>query len=242
VSTPTIDKLPGFRRRFRITPLPGEVCCEVEDDIHCMVVVVYHDGVTASKVEAKMRRAPWTTCPGAEQELKETFSGVKLKDFPSRGKKKANCTHLYDLAILAANHAKDDSVTVFDLLVSDPDEGGKRVAELRNGKKTILILADENNSFTEPVDLAGMPLMGNLEPWLGSLTPSLREAARMLRWTMLVAHGRTMPFEEQSEATKLPPNCYTLQPERAVLANRVGIIKDFSDGTVEPLEGFNPVL
>ena len=42
----------------------GEVRSEVEDDYHCMAVVVRHDGRVAQAVEADMIRAPWTTCPG----------------------------------------------------------------------------------------------------------------------------------------------------------------------------------
>lgn len=50
-----LDDLPGFRRRFRITPGPDSVCCDVEDDFHCMSVLIRHDGeVLLSWVEAQL--------------------------------------------------------------------------------------------------------------------------------------------------------------------------------------------
>src|SRR5215470_7763502 len=101
----TIDTLPGFRRRFIVTPGSGRVSSEVEDDYHCMGVTIHHDGRTAIKVEGVIQRAPWTTCPGAVAIVEQTFTGVPLEGFVARGEKRANCTHLHDLAVLAAGHA-----------------------------------------------------------------------------------------------------------------------------------------
>src|ERR1700738_3079968 len=99
-----IDTLPGFRRRFIVTPASDRVSCEVEDDYHCMGVTIHHDGRTATGIESVMQRVPWTTCPGAVAVLQQTFAGVPLDGFVARGAKKSNCTHLHDLALLAANH------------------------------------------------------------------------------------------------------------------------------------------
>ncbi|MFP5306390.1 MAG: DUF2889 domain-containing protein, partial [Gammaproteobacteria bacterium] len=96
---------------------------EVEDDYHCMRVTVRHDGMAATAVEGEVLRAPWTTCPGAAEQLRQTFSGVALRDFAARGEKQANCTHLHDLATLAAAHALDSAPLVYDILVSDPVDG-----------------------------------------------------------------------------------------------------------------------
>ena len=199
-----------------------------------MAVEVVHDGETATEILPAMRRAPWTTCPGAEAQLKDTFTGVKLADFPSRGQKKANCTHLYDIAQLAAAHAADPAPAVYDILVSDPEDG-KRRAELRRGENCLIGWTERNFEVLEPEELRGMNLAGDLTPWVGERPPEIREAARLLRWGTMLANGRTIPLEEQSDATKMPPNCYTFQPERAVIAERVGLIRDFSEGSAEPL-------
>ena len=87
-----IDTLPGFRRRFIVTPAPDRVSSEVEDDYHCMGVTIHHDGKLATEVKSVMQRAPWTTCPGAIGRLEQTFTGVPLADFAARGEKRTNCT------------------------------------------------------------------------------------------------------------------------------------------------------
>ena len=60
----------------------------------------------------------------------------------------------------------------------------------------------------------------------------------MLQWAGLVAHGRTIPLEQQSRAADLPPNCYSFQPERAAVAERIGLLRDFSQSPQAPLDGF----
>jgi hypothetical protein len=229
-----LEDLSGFRRRFRISPGEASVCCDVEDDYHCMSVVIRHDGTAATSVEARMHRAPWTTCPGAEAKLCETFTGLALRAFANRGEKTANCTHLYDLAVLAANHALDDQPTVYDILVSDPVDGMRR-AELRKDGRKMMGWAEAGLIILEPDELAGTPLF-EMQSWIQSLEPALQEAARLLRWGNLLANGRSIPIEQQSDATRMPANCYTFQPERREQARRVGEVRDFSRGVEQPLE------
>jgi hypothetical protein len=233
-----LDSLPGFRRRFRITPQPGRVCSEVEDDYHCMSVTVHHDGGVATAIEPLMIRAPWTTCPGAVEQLKQTFAGAALEGFAVRGDKLANCTHLYDLALLAAAHAFDDAALVYDILVSDPIDGQRR-AELRRNGATVLGWTESGFRITEPAELAGCAL-DKMRPWIDSLDAPRQEAARLLRWGNILANGRAIPLAQQSDASRMPPNCYTFQPQRAVAARRVGVIRDFSREAAQPLERRGP--
>lgn len=229
-----IEKLPGFRRRFRITPGSGHIKTEVEDDYHCMAVVIHHDGHTVTAIEPEMRRAPWTTCPGAVEQLRQTFSGVALGDIAGRGGKLDNCTHLYDLVLLAASHVLDREPVVYDILVSDPVAGERR-AEIRRNGATVLGWTEAGFRLVEPEPLAGATL-DRLRSWIDFFEPRHHEAARLLRWANMIANGRVIPLENQSDASRMPPNCYTFQPHRAVRARRVGIIRDFSDGTHQPLE------
>jgi hypothetical protein len=229
-----IEQLPGFRRRIRITPLPDRVLSEVEDDFHCMRVTVHHNVGIASAIDAEMIRAPWTTCPGAVEQLRQTFTGVALDAFPKRGEKLTNCTHLHDLAVLAAAHARDSAPLVYDILVSDP-VGGERRADLRRNGESVLGWTEANFTLIEPAALAGTRL-DKLRSWIDTLDPSKQEEARLLRWANMLANGRTLSFERQSDATRMPPNCYTFQPDRKTTAKRIGLIRDFSTGTAQPLE------
>jgi hypothetical protein len=228
----------GFRRRFRLTPVQLAVQAEVEDDFHCMSVIVRHDGEKATQVEPDLRRAPWTTCPGAVEKLRQTFTGVALTSFVERGEKQANCTHLHDLATLAAAHAFDSEPTIYDILVSDP-VGGRRHAEIRRNGKTVLEWTEEQFHLVEPKSAAGVRL-DKLKAWIVGLAPELQEPARLLQWGNMLANGRTIPLENQSDATKMPPNCYTFQPERKLVAKRVGLIRDFSQGAIQPLGDYEP--
>lgn len=229
-----IDQLAGFRRRFRVTAGAGWVRSEVEDDYHAMSVTLRHTQGVVNEVEPVLHRAPWTTCPGAVEQLRLTFIGVALESFTTRGDKPQNCTHLHDLALLAAAHALDVAPVVFDILVSDP-VGGRRQVELRRNGIPQLGWTEQDNRIVEPAELAGLRL-DELKPWIERLDPQQQKAARLLRWGAMLAHGRMIPMERQSDARRMPPNCYTFQPHRAVQAQRVGLIRDFSLGSAQPLD------
>jgi len=225
-----LDQLPGFRRRVRITPRADSVCSELEDDYHRMRVTLTHDGRTVSRIEALMERVPWTTCPGAADQLQRTFTSVALADFAVRGEKRENCTHLHDLAIWAAAHAFDGEPLVYDVLVSDPVEDRRRV-ELRRNGVTVLAWSDEGNRIVEPAELAGVTL-DKLRPWIESLSPERREGARLLQWGAIIAKGRGRPMDKQSDASALGVGrCYTFQAQRVAAAKRICDIRDFSQGT-----------
>jgi hypothetical protein len=235
MEAPPIDEMPGFRRRFKVTPAARWVRSEVEDDYHHMSVTIRHDGRLATSIEPVMLRAPWTTCPGAVAQLASTFTGVALDAFAGRGEKQANCTHLHDLALLAAAHACDREPLLFDILVSDPVDG-KRRAELRRNGLSILSWTETRFRIVEPAELAGITL-DKMRPWIDSLEPQRQEAVRLLRWGNMIANGRTIPLEKQSDASRMPSgSCYTFQPHRAVDARRVGVIRDFSNGTAQLLD------
>ena len=230
-----VGSMPGYRRRIRVEPGEGSVRAMLEDDIHCMVVTLRHDRGVVTAVEPEMVRWPWTTCPGAEAQLVATFAGQPLDEVTARREKKQNCTHLHDLAVLAAAHAADSAPSVYDMLVSDP-VAGERMLELRRDGAALLRWTERNGALIAPQEVAGLTLLG-LRDWIASLPRAEQEPARLLQWASLVAHGRTIPIERQSAAADLPPNCYTFQPHRAAIAERIGVIVDFSDGSRVPLAG-----
>lgn len=233
------EDLPGYRRRIRIDPRAdaegGTVLAMLEDDMHCMAVTLRHAGGVVTAVEPVMERAPWTTCPGARAQLIATFTGQPLDEVTARREKRANCTHLHDLAVFAAAHTGGRPL-VYDVLVSDP-VAGERLLELRRDGARLLLWRERAGRIVDPESAGGL-MLHELRDWIAALPADLQEPARVLQWAGLVAHGRTIPIERQSRATDLPPNCYTFQPERAVKAERVGRLRDFSKGEGEPLDGF----
>jgi hypothetical protein len=225
---------PGYRRRIRIVPERGSVLALLEDDIHSMAVRLTHDGSRVLTVEPVLDRMPWTTCPGAATVLQDTFTGVPLCEVTARKDRKANCTHLHDLAVLAARYADSSAEVCFDIAASVP-VGGRRVLSLARDGRPLLHWEEQDGELVSPPEVAGCSLL-TVRDRISAMPAKQAEAARLLQWGSIVAHGRTMPIEAQSDASRIPPNCYTFQPERAATARRVGAVLDFSAGGDPPGE------
>ena len=229
-------RCPDFAGAFAWLPGEGSVTAQLEDDFHGMIVTLHHDGERITAVEASMPRNPWTTCPGAIAVVEATFTGVPLASAARTGDKRANCTHLYDLAALAARHAGALAPVTYDILVSDPVDGGIACELRRNGSPALAWRLQDGTIIGEG-EPAGRNLF-ELRDWIATLAPEAQEDARMLQWGSIMAHGRTMPLAERSDAARLPANCYTLQPQNKHQAMRTGREFDFSVGTREPLADF----
>ena len=229
-----VDTRPGFRRRVVVAMRVGAVAAMLEDDMHCLSVILRHHAGYVTAVEPTFARAPWTTCPGAAEKLIETFVGQPLAEVNARREKKANCTHFHDLAVLAAAHAGGTGNFTYDIIATDP-VAGLRSIELRRDGVLIHDWREQDRVLTAPPEIAGLTLL-TLRDWIAALDGMEQEAARLLQWSAIVATGRTLPLAQQSDASAMPANCYTFQPERAVHARLVGVRRDFSDGSEMPLK------
>ncbi|MCT2400809.1 DUF2889 domain-containing protein [Novosphingobium mangrovi (ex Huang et al. 2023)] len=233
--------LPGYRRVLRVEPGEGAVLAMLEDDLHCMAVRLRHDGQRVLAVEPLMERVPWTVCPGAADMLVRTFKGVPLDEVTARRDKQANCTHLHDLAVIGAAHALEKAPVEYRVVVSDPREtnaGPERQLEIRCGGRLMHRWVERGGRFVEPAGLVGLSAL-TMRDWVASLDTGDREAARLLQWASLVAHGRTMTDEQRRGSLAMRPSCFTMQPERVGQACMANGINDFSAGGRQPLEGLH---
>lgn len=237
VEVQDIAKAAGYRRVIRIEPEAGAVLAMLEDDLHCMAVRLRHDGETVQGVEPLTDRAPWNICPGAQGALVETFAGVPLFEVTARRSKAQNCTHLHDLAVLAAAHAQDGGLLEYRIYASDPEEG-QRVLEIRRNGRTMHRWTERGGVFAQPAEIAGLTLL-TLRDWIAALPGEEREAARLLQWGSLVAHGRAMTRAQRRAAAAVQPSCYAFQPERAGGIDFWQEPRDFSDGGRMPLDGIH---
>lgn len=230
-----VASLPGFRRRIRVEAGARAVVALLEDDYHCMAVTLEHEAGVVRAVIPVMYREPWTTCPGAIAQLRETFAGRPLAEVTARADKQRNCTHLHDLAVLAASHADRAGGFAYDVRVSDPADG-RRLLEIRRDDVPLMCWVEQDGVLVSPDSAAGRTLF-TLRGWIAGLPGVLREPARLLQWAGIVAHGRSMERARLGSAVGMPPNCYTFQPERVASARRIGKIVDFSAGDAAPLDG-----
>jgi hypothetical protein len=239
-----VATLPGYRRVLRVEPEQGAVLAMLEDDLHCMAVCLRHDGERVLAVEPLMERVPWTVCPGAVEVLTRTFTGVPLQEVTARRDKQANCTHLHDLAVIGAAHALDRAPLEYHIFVSDPrDVGGKaeRLLEIRRDGRTLHRWVEQDGRLVEPAAIAGLSAL-TLRDWIATLDGETQEAARLLQWASLVAHGRGMTDDQRRQSLAMRPSCFTMQPERVERARMANGIHDFSAGGRQPLEGLHDKL
>jgi hypothetical protein len=229
------NPLPGFRRRLLIEPAPGEVTAELEDDYHRMLVTLrFADGIVTG-IEGKMKRSPWTTCPGAIAQLQASFVGRALDAAITRDERIRHCTHLLDLAIFAAAHAGEARPLVYEVEVADPIDGVRRAQMWRNGAR-LYEWKYTDKQFLAPSSMAGMPA-GGIGRWIEAEPAERQEAARILRWAAMIAMGRQLDIEDGSAATRFATGaCFSLQPAMAAIARRrPGAAIDFRDTGTLPL-------
>src|SRR3546814_5242328 len=74
-----------------------------------------------------------------------------------------------------------------------------RRAELRRDGRTVLAWTETAFRIVAPAELAGMTL-DKLRPWIEAQDAPTQEAARLLRWANMIANGRLIPIEKQSDA------------------------------------------
>ena len=229
------DLGPGFRRRILIEPAAGLITAELEDDYHRMVVSLTYENGVVTQVTSEMKRAPWTTCPGAMRQLQQTFTGVALTDFVARGERTANCTHLHDLAIFAAAHHGEIAPIAYEIFVSDAVEDLRQAQLWRDGQP-VLNWTMAKDRFTAPEPFAGLRIT-EIGGWIAGQDKDVQEAARILRWASILALGRQMviPAHMSGEAFA-QSNCFTFQPQTARQATRLPNADiDFSAPGEEPM-------
>ena len=190
-------------------------------------------------------RFPWSTCPFAADQL-EPLVGMSLStrstavgDVVSA---RDNCTHMFDLAGLAVAHAaRGGDRRQYDVVVADPVDHRRQATLDRDGEPQLAWVVD-HHTILEPAPFRGQALRGGFLAWAeAALEPDTAEAAIVLRRACHIAHGRVQDLDIYDDAGPLLPvmsgACFTFQPERAPVAQRMkGTIRDFTDAPERLLE------
>ena len=229
-----------FRRRIRLCAADGLVTVELEDGNHGFRLRLRHDGSVVRGVEADTIRHPFGTCPEAVVPLRE-FVGHRLADgskaLRARLDPGAHCTHLFDRAMLATEHAAQGAsgrVVDYEMAVHDEAAGITR-AELRRDGAALHRWDIQAHRIVAPAEHQGQPLMRGFHAWASAAFagPEL-EAAAALQRAYFVAQSRRFDFEppeaNPGSADGMPHgSCYSYNRgvvERAFRS--AGTVRDFT--------------
>ncbi|MDE2405700.1 MAG: DUF2889 domain-containing protein [Sphingomonadales bacterium] len=240
-----LSRVPGLWRRIRIVPAPGAVTAGLEDDVHRFHLRLRHDGVTITTVEAEAVRHPWTACIGAPGKLGKDLTGLTLAKVAATPAPE-HCTHLRDLAILAAAHARDDGETLLDMHVADRDATGRTVARLHANGAPRLEWHLDGTLVTPPSAQAGRDLR-QLSRWSPELPAALAELAHALRRAVFVSGARAFDPPPGQSGADIDPGrvgaCFNFRaPQVQATTRRDNWRHDFTRLGGTPLAGFDPTL
>ncbi len=228
-----------YRRRILMRGLPGCVIAELEDCFHGFRVTIEHDGSTVSNIVGEALRTPMNTCEGAMAPI-NALIGTPLNTtnsaFSSIANPRSNCTHLYDLTVMAIGHACRGEIDwQYDIIIKDENNGVIDAQVLRNDELIHHWQVSEGY-IQKPGEVAGKPALKGFSKWAGGeyegddfeAALALHKGyfvAVALRWDMSAMEGR--------KVTDYSPKlgvCYTYSQGvvEGAYRNR-GAIRDFSD-------------
>lgn len=216
-----------FYRRVIFDVTATECRVAMEDEHHHFVVELGHDGKHITSVASTAHRTPWSICPQAERRLQD-FVGqplrsriaVKLDEIDG----KQQCTHQYDLVMVALSQALRPGRREYVTRVSG------RMHEYRHSE---LWLDDEKvldwhlrGTVIDSDDAFDQRDLRNILSWAEeSLDDATLEALYVKRRAVMVAASKGVNLDLISDAGQIMSRqagaCFVFQPERADGAKRV---------------------
>lgn len=237
---------PGIFRRTVIADASARrVNAAIEDDFHHYEILLEHDGAAVTAIEARSHRTPWTTCHKAEAQLDQLL-GQKINIRPTGlPDPHFQCTHMFELAVVAIAQAVRGGRRRYDVAVPWRElEGAGTASLLRNGRP-LLEWDFEGDILTAPSSVAGKNLRALIKDMDRAIDDDMFEAVCVLRRSIHVSGGRSVPFETYASAADIPHAlgaCFIFQPERVAQAlKNPGSRRDFSKNARAPLEQF-PIM
>jgi hypothetical protein len=227
-----------FRRSILLRADKDKITAGLEDNYHALSLFLSHDGKVVTGISAETIRAPFNTCIGAIDVL-QGLVGVELSVSPkaisSHSDPRINCTHLYDLAVLAIAMAeRGETQRRYDMEIPDEvDE--KTISSVKLNGEVVLRWSFKNMIIETPQFLKGQNFFEGLRRRLEeTLEGDELEAALVLQQAHFVSLGRPFDFESLSGMRivdePLPKGtCYAFGPGVIEEGYRLpGTIKDFT--------------
>jgi len=210
-----------FERIITASATEGRVSASLKDEFHHFEVNILHDGRVVTDISGIGHRVPWTTCPGAVEQL-SVFLGVVLS--PSlvgvaHGiDASEQCTHLLDLAKLAVAHATRGGTRHYHVVVSPAFAHGDCTAEIRCNGRRALAWQVSGDQIIGSGPFSGHHLGGRAAwPDGDAIDRDTLEAAVILRRGVRMFRGRRRFRPDMVHATDLPflvGACFTFHRDR----------------------------
>ena len=234
---------PGiYRRRIVLRAQRDTASGWLEDDFHCFGASLRHDGERVVEIRGEAKRWPWTTCPGAIDPLQELTGAplsTSLRALARGVDPRAQCTHLFDVALLAiAQAARGEGRRIYDIALPDRVAGCTQPTLMRDGKLA-LAWEIERGEIKSPAPYAGRALQGGrFNAWLDAqFEGDEAEAASVLRRACIIGIGRKYDFDQIPRAEAFARElgagaCHTFGSTVLPNAERVvGSVRDFTDSS-----------
>lgn len=238
-----------FRRRLHWRATEGLVAVDLEDSNHGFRLQLHHDGKQIVDVAVEPVRFPFTTCPEAVQSVRKIIGLplVNMADTAAALRERLvpgnNCTHMIDLAMLAAAHVDDiGSERLYDIAVADERDGVTQARIDCDGRR-VHEWAVREHVLTAPAELAGRPVMRGFFAWATKVFSGMPlEAAQVLQRGYFVAQARRysyLPIEAHPAITDGMPlgSCYSYNTGAVERALRIqGSVRDYSKSSERLLQ------
>lgn len=222
-----------LRRRVVLVADERSVAAALEDDFHRFALTLEHDGQCVTRITSSGERTPWTTCAAASAQLNNLAGapiGLSARKSVADVDPRHQCTHQFDLAMMAIAQAARGGQRVYDATVTDPD-GQHRIARLEQDGSLLIEWQLDGTTIVSAGKFAGVNLR-KLDT--RTLDADIEEGFLLLRRAVMVAGGRGVDLDRFDDMTQLSGHmsgaCYAFQPVRLSLARRnKGSGRDFTD-------------
>ncbi|MES2320785.1 MAG: DUF2889 domain-containing protein [Pseudomonadota bacterium] len=221
----------AMHRRVILNAEGSLASAALEDDFHHFALTVTHDGEVVTAVDATALRNPWASCPSASAQLQQLV-GTRLDAASGNGiDPYQQCTHQYDLALMALGQALRGGRREYLAMVSDAVEGRSQATLERDGT-LIMAWTLQGSAIMAGTHLVGANLRKlELE---SNIDADTAEAIKLLRRSVMVAGGRGHNFDQYASlavfAGRMTGACFAFQGHRLDEGLRVrGSVRDFTD-------------
>lgn len=240
----------AFRRKLHLSVRALEVAIDLEDSNHGFRLRLAHDGVTVTGVRAEPVRHPFVTCPEAVVPLRRVLGArldAEAAELRARLVPGEQCTHLFDMAMLAHSYAGDAGLErLYEVVVDDEREGVTR-ARVECDGASVHDWQIRARALVAPAALAGRPMMRGFYAWASERFAGMElEAAVVLQRGYFVAQSRRMrntpAVEFPATADDMPEgNCHSYNAAAVGRALRIeGAVRDLTH-RAEALLQFEPM-